>query len=99
MLYAIIWDDVEDSLALRLSVREHHLKRVNELINEGRLIIGGPFPSIDAEDPGSAGFSGSLIIAEFATLHDAETWINEDPYAKAGIFKNLTVKPFVKVVP
>jgi uncharacterized protein YciI len=99
MLYAIIWDDVEDSLALRLSVREQHLERVTDLIHEGRLIIGGPFPSIDAEDPGPAGFTGSLIIAEFASQREAEVWIADDPYAKIGLFKNLTIKPFVKVVP
>ena len=99
MLYAIIWDDVDDSLDLRLSVRDQHLIRVQDLIDEGRIVIGGPFPRVDAEDPGPAGFSGSLIVAEFASEDEARKWINEDPSARAGLFKNLTVKPFVKVVP
>ncbi|MFT4581006.1 MAG: hypothetical protein ACI915_004263 [Gammaproteobacteria bacterium] len=99
MLYAIIWEDVQDSLELRKAARPMHLERMNELIAAGRLIIGGPFPAIDAEDPGPAGFTGSVIIAEFASLADAERWIDDDPYSKAGIFRKLSVKPFVQVVP
>jgi uncharacterized protein len=91
MLYAIIWEDVQDSLELRKAARPLHLERMNELIAEGRLI--------DAEDPGPAGYTGSVIIAEFASLAAAEQWINEDPYAKAGIFRKLSVKPFMQVVP
>ncbi|MDA0822162.1 MAG: YciI family protein [Proteobacteria bacterium] len=99
MLYAIIWEDVQDSLELRKAARPMHLERMNELIAEGRLVIGGPFPAIDAEDPGPAGYTGSVIIAEFASLAAAEQWIDEDPYAKAGIFRKLSVKPFIQVVP
>lgn len=99
MLYAIIWDDVEDSLALRKSARGAHLDRVNELVDEGRLIVGGPFPAIDAIDPGPAGFTGSLIVADFPSLESARRWIEEDPYMQQGIIKSLTVKPFVQVVP
>jgi uncharacterized protein YciI len=99
MLYAIIWEDVEDSLSLRRTVRSAHLERVGRLINEGRLVLGGPFPALDASDPGPAGFTGSLIVAEFPSLIDAEEWIGNDPYCQRGVIKNLTVKPFVQVVP
>jgi uncharacterized protein YciI len=99
MLYAIMWDDVEDSLPLRQSVRPEHLARVSELKNEGRLVLGGPFPAIDAEDPGAAGFTGSLIVAEFESRDAAQDWIDNDPYAKAGIFKTATVRPFKQVAP
>ncbi len=99
MLYAIIWDDVEASLALRKSARAAHLARVNQLVEAGRLVVGGPFPAIDAVDPGPAGFTGSVIIAEFQSQAEAERWISEDPYTEAGVIKNLTVKPFIQVVP
>ncbi len=99
MLYAIIWEDVSDSLPLRKAARPAHLERVRELVDAGRVVAGGPFPAIDAQDPGDAGFSGSLIIAEFASLADAEAWIREDPYMTAGVIGSVTVKPFVQVVP
>lgn len=99
MLYAIIWDDVENSLDLRKSARAAHLARVDQLVEAGRLVIGGPFPAIDAPDPGPAGFTGSIIIAEFKSQADAEKWISEDPYTEVGVIKNLTVKPFIQVVP
>ena len=99
MLYAIIWDDVEDSLPLRQAGRAAHLTRVNQLVDEGRLVVGGPFPAIDAKDPGPAGFTGSVIIAEFPSMDDAKRWINDDPYTTDGVIKNMTVKPFVQVVP
>ena len=99
MLYAIIWEDSDDSLSLRLSVRAAHLKRVNQLLDEGRLVLGGPFPALEAMDPGPAGFTGSLIVADFPSLADAEQWINDDPYTDIGVIKDLMVKPFIQVVP
>ena len=99
MLYVIIGEDVEDSLDKRLSVRPEHVARLNELKAEGRLIIAGPNPAIDAEDPGPAGFTGSVIIAEFASLDEANTWAKDDPYLEAGVYRNVTVKPFKKVLP
>jgi len=99
MLYAIIWDDVENSLGLRKSARADHLIRIDQLVAAGRLIVGGPFPAIESTDPGPAGFTGSLIVAEFPSQLDAEQWISEDPYCEAGVIKNLTVKPFIQVVP
>jgi uncharacterized protein YciI len=99
MLYAIIWDDVEESLGLRRSARAAHLERVGRLVEAGRLVLGGPFPAVDAEDPGPAGFTGSLIVAEFQSKTEAEQWIREDPYTEVGVIKNLTVKPFIQVVP
>lgn len=99
MLYAIIASDVPDSLSLRQQVRAAHLARVEALRDEGRLILAGPFPAVDASDPGTAGFSGSLIVAEFPELADAERWIQEDPYATSGVFDRITVKPFRMVLP
>jgi len=99
MLYAIISEDIENSLEKRLKARPAHLERAQKLVNEGRLIIGGPHPAIDSEDPGSNGFTGSLIIAEFDSLESATIWANEDPYVKAGVYQNVTVKPFKKVLP
>ena len=99
MLYAIIWDDVEESLSLRKSARTAHLARIGQLVEAGRLVLGGPFPAVEATDPGPAGFTGSLIVAEFQSQADAEQWISEDPYTEAGVIKNLTVKPFIQVVP
>ena len=99
MLYAIIWQDVVNSLALRQSVRGAHLQRINVLIAEGRLVVGGPFPAVDAMDPGSAGFTGSLIIADFPSQMDAENWIADDPYMTSGVISSLTVKPFIQAVP
>lgn len=99
MLYAIIGRDTENSLERRRSVRPEHLKRIEELKDQGRLVLAGPFPAIDSDDPGTAGFTGSLIIAEFATLAEAQAWANADPYASAGVFAEVVVKPFKRVLP
>lgn len=99
MLYMICGEDVANSLEKRLSVRPAHLQRLQDLQNAGRLILAGPFPAIDNLDPGSAGFSGSLIIAEFPSLADAQAWANDDPYVAAGVYEKVTVKPFKKVLP
>ena len=99
MWYAIISEDVENSLELRKSVRPAHLERVQALVDEGRLLIAGPHPAVDGIDPGPAGFTGSLIVADFESLQDAETWANEDPYVQAGVYANVTVKPFKLVLP
>jgi hypothetical protein len=99
MFYAIVGQDVPDSLALRLSVRPAHLERLHSLQQAGCLLLAGPFPAIDSSDPGSAGFSGSLIVAEFDTLGDAQAWAEADPYVVAGVYANVSVKPFKKVLP
>lgn len=99
MLYAIIAKDVENSLEKRLAARPAHLERLNTLQDEGRLILAGPHPAIDSNDPGDAGFSGSLIVAEFEDLEEAQTWANDDPYKEAGVYSDVTVKPFKKVFP
>ncbi|MBA8886303.1 hypothetical protein FHW12_000494 [Dokdonella fugitiva] len=99
MWYAIVGSDVPDSLARRLSVRPAHLERLNRLREEGRLLLAGPFPAIDAEDPGPAGFSGSLIVAEFADLAAAKAWADADPYVAAGVYAEVSVRPFRKVAP
>jgi uncharacterized protein YciI len=99
MLYAIIASDVENSLQDRLKARPAHLERLNELQDEGRLVLAGPHPSVDSEDPGEAGFSGSLIVAEFDSLDDAQTWAAEDPYQHAGVYETVMVKPFKQVFP
>jgi len=99
MLYAIIAQDVDDSLENRLAARPAHLERLNALLDEGRLILAGPHPAIDTEDPGEAGFSGSLIVAEFNSLEDAQAWAADDPYQQAGVYASVTVKPFKKVFP
>jgi uncharacterized protein YciI len=99
MFYAIISRDIEDSLEKRLAARPAHLERLSTLQNEGRLIIAGPHPAIDSEDPGPAGFSGSLIVAEFPSLDEAKAWADKDPYVSAGVYENVTVKPFKKVFP
>jgi uncharacterized protein YciI len=99
MLYCIVGEDVPGSLEKRLSVRPAHLERLNVLQAEGRLLLAGPFPTIDTVDPGPAGFSGSLIVAEFASLDEAKTWANADPYVAAGVYAKLTVRPFKKVFP
>ncbi|HHO58851.1 MAG TPA: YciI family protein [Thiotrichales bacterium] len=99
MLYAIIAEDVKDSLNDRLQARPAHLERLQQLQNEGRLILAGPHPAIDTQDPGDAGFSGSLVVAEFNSLEDAITWANADPYVAAGVYDKVTVKPFKKVFP
>ena len=97
MFYAVISQDVEDSLEKRMSARADHIARLQELQNEGRMLIAGPHPAIDSEDPGPAGFTGSLIVAEFASLQAAQTWADADPYIAAGIYQKVIVKPFKKV--
>jgi uncharacterized protein YciI len=99
MLYAIISQDVENSLEKRMSVRPAHIERLNILKNEGRLILAGPHPAIDNNDPGEAGFTGSLVVAEFDSLSDAQTWADSDPYMASGAYASVTVKPFKKVLP
>lgn len=99
MLYAIIAEDNPESLEKRLTARPDHITRLEELKNKGRLVLAGPHPTIDSEDPGSAGFSGSLIVAEFNNFEEAQAWANADPYIKAGVYKHVTVKPFKKVLP
>lgn len=99
MLYAIIATDVANSLEDRLATRPAHLERLQQLQKEGRLILAGPHPAIDSEDPGEEGFTGSLIIAEFESLEAATDWANADPYKAAGVYAEVTVKPFKKVFP
>ncbi len=99
MLYVIIGEDAENSLAQRLAVRPAHLERLQALKAEGRLFVAGPNPAIDANDPGTAGFTGSIIIAEFESLVAAQAWADADPYRAAGVYRNVTVKPFKKVLP
>ncbi len=99
MLYAIIGRDHPGSLEDRLRARPDHLARLNALQAEGRLLLAGPFPAIDSIDPGPAGFSGSLIVAEFASLEAAQAWADADPYVAAGVYAEVSVKPFRKVLP
>lgn len=99
MLYAIICRDVENSLPLRQRTRPAHLERLNALRDEGRLVLAGPHPAIDSEEPGEAGFAGSLIVAEFASLQSAEDWARADPYREAGVYAEVRVLPFKKVLP
>lgn len=99
MWYVIFSQDVENSLERRLSVREKHLARLTELQAQGRLLIAGPNPAIDSENPGEAGFTGSTVIAEFNSLEDAKSWADADPYIDAGVYQNVIVKPFKKVLP
>jgi uncharacterized protein YciI len=99
MLYAIISEDVENSLEKRLPVRPAHLQRLQALKDEGRLVLAGPHPAIDNSDPGPAGFSGSLIVAEFSSLDAAQQWADADPYISAGVYASVKVKPFRKVLP
>ena len=99
MLYAINAEDSPDSLEKRLAARSAHLERLLALQQDGRLILAGPYPAIDSPDPGPAGFSGSLIVAEFESLPAARTWAEADPYVAAGVYAKVTVKPFKKVLP
>jgi uncharacterized protein len=99
MLYAIIAEDFPNSLEKRMNTRPAHLARITELQNQGRLILVGPFPAIDSVDPGPAGFTGSLIVAEFADLAAAKAWAGADPFVIAGVYANVTVKPFRKTLP
>ena len=99
MWYAIEGHDVEDALPRRLAARQQHLARLHELCDQGRLLLAGPCPAIDAEDPGAAGFSGSLVIAEFDSLASARAWADADPYVAAGVYARTDVRPFRKVLP
>lgn len=99
MWYAIIAEDTPNSLDKRLNARPEHLARLNALQDAGRLLLAGPFPAIDSTDPGLAGYSGSLIIAEFSDLEQAKTWANSDPYVASGVYGQVIVKPFRKTLP
>ncbi|KXJ61924.1 MAG: hypothetical protein AXW14_01985 [Alteromonas sp. Nap_26] len=99
MLYMICATDVADSLEKRLAARPAHLARLEQLKAEGRLMLAGPFPAIDSNDPGPAGFTGSLVVAEFETLDDAQVWADADPYIEAGVYDSVLVKPYKKVLP
>lgn len=99
MLYAIYGEDVADSLGRRLPARPAHLARLEALQAAGRLVLAGPLPAIDSPAPGPAGFTGSLVVAEFASLEEAQAWAQADPYVAAGVYASVTVKPFLKVLP
>ncbi|MDH4580973.1 YciI family protein [Pseudomonas sp. BN415] len=99
MLYAIIATDVADSLENRLAARPAHLARLEQLKAEGRIVLAGPHPAVDSVDPGSAGFTGSLIVAEFDSLESAKAWADADPYRSAGVYADVVVKPFKQVFP
>ena len=99
MLYVIISRDVEKSADLRASARPAHVARLKQLKDEGRLVLAGPFPTVDSEDPGQAGFSGSLIVAEFSDYESASDWASSDPYVEAGVYKETEVIPFKMVLP
>lgn len=99
MLYAIVGEDRPDSLTARLQARPAHVERLKVLQEQGRLILAGPFPAIDSPDPGPAGFSGSLIVAEFTSQAAAQTWADADPYMASGVYVRVTVKPFNKALP
>lgn len=99
MYYAIISEDVANSLEKRKAARPAHLARLEQLKAQGRLLVAGPHPAIDSEDPGAAGFTGSLVVAEFESLAAAQAWADEDPYVAAGVYQRVVVKPFKKVLP
>ena len=99
VLYAIISEDVEDSSGKRISARPAHIERLEALQSEGRLVLAGPHPAIDIDNPGDAGFTGSLVVAEFDNLQAAQQWADNDPYNDAGVYAKVTVKPFKKVFP
>jgi uncharacterized protein YciI len=99
MLYTIIGEDSENSLEKRMAVRPRHMERLHKLRDEARLVIAGPFPAIDSADPGPAGFTGSMIVAEFESLAAAQTWADADPYLTEGVYRRVTVKPFKRVLP
>ena len=99
MWYAIISEDNEESLEKRLAARADHLSRLTKLVDEGRLLLAGPHPAVDSPDPGQAGFTGSLVIADFESLEDARVWAEADPYVAAGVYSKVTVKPFNRVLP
>ena len=99
MWYAILSEDNEDSLEKRSKMRKEHIARLTALANEGRLLIAGPHPAVDSEVPGPAGFTGSLVIAEFESLEDARAWADDDPFVAAGVYRDVIVKPFKRVLP
>ena len=99
MYYAIISEDIENSLEKRLAARPDHIQRLKDLVDQGRLLVAGPHPAIDNEDPGKAGFTGSLVIAEFNSLEHAQSWADADPYITAGVYEKVIVKPYKKVLP
>lgn len=99
MWYAILSEDIEDSRENRAAGRPAHIARLKKLVEQGRLLVAGPHPGIDSEDPGDAGFSGSLVIAEFDSLEDAIAWADADPYFESGAYEKVTVKPFKRVLP
>ena len=99
MWYAIISEDNEKTLEKRITARPDHVARLTALADEGRLLLAGPHPAVDSPDPGPAGFTGSLVVAEFASLDEARTWANNDPYMDAGVYARVTVKPFKRVLP
>ena len=99
MYYAIISEDIDNSLEKRLAARPDHLARLEELKAQGLLLIAGPHPAIDSDNPGEAGFSGSLVVAEFDSLDAAQEWADQDPYVSAGVYANVKVKPLKKVLP
>jgi uncharacterized protein len=99
MLYAIVGKDVPESLERRMAARPEHLARLEALRDAGRLVLAGPFPALDSPDPGSAGFTGSLIVAEFPSLEEASAWADADPYVTAGVFSEVLVRPFKRVLP
>ncbi len=99
MLYAIVGQDAPNSLEQRLAARPAHVARLQALQEQGRLLLAGPFPAVDAADPGAAGYTGSLVVAEFASLAEAEAWARADPYVAAAVFADVTVKPFRKTAP
>jgi len=99
VLYAIISEDVEDSLGKRMFARPAHIKRLQELQDEGLLVLAGPHPAVDSDNPGDAGFTGSLVVAEFDNVQAAQQWADADPYNDAGVYSKVTIKPFKKVFP
>ena len=99
MLYMIIGTDIENSLEKRMAARPDHVSRLKQLQEQGRLVIAGPNPAVDVAEPTEAGFTGSLIVAEFDSLEDAQNWASDDPYIKQGVYSNVTVKPFIKALP
>jgi len=99
MLFMIVGEDVENSLEKRMQARPAHIERLKSMQEQGRIILAGPNPAIESEEPGEAGFSGSLIVAEFASLAEAQAWADADPYMDAGVYSKVTVKPFKKVLP
>ncbi|WP_133011721.1 YciI family protein [Marinomonas flavescens] len=99
MLYSIISNDVENSLAARQQARPAHLARLQQLLDDGKLVLAGPNPAIDSDNPGDAGFTGSVVVAEFSSLEAAQAWADADPYMAAGVYENVTVKPFKQVFP